>query len=425
MAHVQRYAALARILVVELAAHIRVRDPLEGRRRLLPGFAAADRRHRGHAGVGMALQLHLEAFRPKGAHEAGAAGGGQKPGEVENADAVEGEGLAALRGLSRPRRVSVRRDLGRRIGERRLHARRVFVQQRSAAPRYPAGRGGDPFARRIAERLIVFRMLDIADAPARDPVRVEGVLVRLAQRRPEHAEFLRLPPRHVLVGEVPHEPLHGFHALVALLLDRAGPRHETSAFREVARLLVHAGFDAVTVEQFDQPVAVSRPRAEAGHDPAPVFRVGDGRVRRDGLARVAAGLAKDRRAPHDPGHEVDFGALGDRLVHCAGDLLPLPGAKAVNEGGHDRHAHLLSGHVIGVPHLRRDRRQIVFAVRCRVVAAIHHDAAERQMHQIGGLVVAPGAGVAKGCDTGMDERGKPSLKALGVQPQRIERALGR
>ena len=62
--------------------------------------------------------------------------------------------------------------------------RRRPRSERRAASRYPRVRRGDPFARRIAERLAQLRMLDVGHAPALEPVRIDRVLVRLAQRRP-------------------------------------------------------------------------------------------------------------------------------------------------------------------------------------------------------------------------------------------------
>ena len=79
------------------------------------------------------------------------------------------------------------------------------------------------------------------------------------------------------------------------------------------------------------------------------------------FARVTAGLAQHQRAAHDPRHEVDLGGLRHRLVDRARDVLALARAPAKEQRGDDRERELLAGDVIGVPHLRRDRRQIVLA----------------------------------------------------------------
>ena len=60
---------------------------------------------------------------------------------------------------------------------------------------------------------------------------------------------------------------------------------------------------------------------------------------------------------------------------------PSPLRCAVDQRGDDPGRQLLAGDVIGVPDLRRDRRRVVFEVRVRVVAAIHHDPAEREMNR--------------------------------------------
>ena len=63
MADVQRNAALAGILVVELSAHVVVLDPRQRTSRGIARRASADRRHRRQPRVGIVLPLHLETFR--------------------------------------------------------------------------------------------------------------------------------------------------------------------------------------------------------------------------------------------------------------------------------------------------------------------------------------------------------------------------
>jgi hypothetical protein len=83
--NVERNAALAGVLVVVLAAHIRIGDPGKRRRRQLARLPAADRRHCGEARVRIFFPFDLDAFGAQRRREARAAGGGQKPGKVEDA----------------------------------------------------------------------------------------------------------------------------------------------------------------------------------------------------------------------------------------------------------------------------------------------------------------------------------------------------
>src|SRR5262249_56633351 len=87
----------------------------------------------------------------------------------------------------------------------------------------------------------------------------------------------------------------------------------------------------------------------------------------------------------------------------AGGLPALARGGEEHDGCQERHAHLRPGGVISMPHLRCDRRQVVPATRCWVVAAVHHHAAERQMNEVAALEVAPRPLVAVGRDASMDE----------------------
>src|SRR5881397_1837600 len=97
MPDVQRDPALARVLVVELSAHVGIGHAPERRGGAIARGASADRRHRGHARVRMALQLYLDALGAERGEESRAARGGQEPREIENADSVQREWLAARR----------------------------------------------------------------------------------------------------------------------------------------------------------------------------------------------------------------------------------------------------------------------------------------------------------------------------------------
>ena len=115
VADVQRNAALAGVLVVEMAAHVGVPDPRQRPGRRVARGAAADRRHRRQPRVGIVLPLDLEALRAHRGEKPRAAGRGEKPGEIEDLDA-----------LQRKRLVVQRRDAA---GSRR----RAAVPARSAA----------------------------------------------------------------------------------------------------------------------------------------------------------------------------------------------------------------------------------------------------------------------------------------------------
>src|SRR5215813_13046755 len=82
----------------------------------------------------------------------------------------------------------------------------IFVQQRRPSADRPGGGGAEPFARGVAEGAAQFRVFDVRTTAAGEPMRIEGVLVRLAQRRPEHASLLGFAPGYVLVGEGSHKP---------------------------------------------------------------------------------------------------------------------------------------------------------------------------------------------------------------------------
>ena len=80
-------------------------------------------------------------------------------------------------------------------------------------------------------------MFDIRTTVAGEPMRIEGILVRLTQRRPEHARLLGFTPGYVLIRKGPHEALHGLHwvgALGRLGRLRRGAWNEPSPLRRRA-----------------------------------------------------------------------------------------------------------------------------------------------------------------------------------------------
>src|SRR5437588_6834091 len=97
MPDVQRDPALARVLVVELTAHVGIGHAGQRTGRRVTRRAAADGRHRGHARVRVALELDLDALGAEGGEEPRTAGRGEKPREVEDADPLQRERLGARR----------------------------------------------------------------------------------------------------------------------------------------------------------------------------------------------------------------------------------------------------------------------------------------------------------------------------------------
>ena len=135
---------------------------------------------------------------------------------------------------------------------------------------------------------------------------------------------------------------------------------------------------------------------------------------------MTAGLADDEDPSHHPRHEVDLGGFRYRLVDGTGQALAFPCPPAIEQRSDDRYRELFPGDVVGVPHLGGDWRQIVPAVRGRIVAAVHHDAAESEVHQVRCLEVRPRAVVTKGRHPRHDEGGKLPQQCLSVQTQPVE-----
>ncbi len=148
-------------------------------------------------------------------------------------------------------------------------------------------------------------------------------------------------------------------------------------------------------------------------------------VRDDHGRRVAAGLAVKRGAPEDPLHHVQFGVFADRLVDRARQHLSFPGAAAVLQRADELVGELLARDVIGVPHLRCDRGQVVVPVRLWVIARVHHRTAQGEVDQVRTPVVSPRPGVTKRRHAGVYQPRKPLSQRVATETQAIEGAPAR
>src|ERR1700727_610231 len=93
-------------------------------------------------------------------------------------------------------------------------------------------------------------------------------------------------------------------------------------------------------------------------------------------------------------------------MDCTRDILAKSGSPTFNKRGEDADQKLLARDVIGVPDLRDDRREVVFVGRIWIIAAIHHHAAKREMHEVGSFKAAPWPVIAKRRHPRDDESGK-------------------
>ena len=224
MADIQRNAALAGILVVELPAHVEVFHPRQRPRRGIARRPSADRRHRRQARVGIVLPLHLVAFRAHRGQEPGPTRRGQEPREIQDLHALQRERLVMQRRTPSTRVAA--QDGGNEGRACRFRQDRLGIlpQQRCAPADLPAGPRGQPLAGGITERPPVFRMIHIGKGPPGQPVRIQRVFVRLADRGPQQAGLLRLQPGHVLVGPGAHKPLHHIQHMRPSLVGRCRSR---------------------------------------------------------------------------------------------------------------------------------------------------------------------------------------------------------
>ena len=331
MADVQRNAALAGVLVVELAAHVGVLHPRQRAGRRIARGSAADRRHRGEPRVGIVLPLDLEAFGAHRGEEARAAGGRQEPGEIEDLHTLQRKRLVVQRRDHRAvhRLAAAPGTLGaaRRFAQHRFG---VLAQQRRAPADLPAGLGGQPFAGRVAERCGHARDVARRRRILRlQPVLVERVLMRLANRRPQQAGILRLRHGMSCVGPGADEALHDIQHMRPRFVAWPSSRAPARAFRSASG---GGGCRSACMpylrQQRHQVLQVARAHA-VRDEPAPILGMHDAGRMVWRLHRMPAGQPPQRHAPHHPVHDVEFGIFRHRLMHRHRNVLALPGAMAV------------------------------------------------------------------------------------------------
>ena len=268
----------------------------------------------------------------------------------------------------------------------------------------------------------MLRMMHIGETAARQPMLVQRVFMRLADRRPQQAGILRLPPRHVLIGPGPHETLHHVQHMRPRLVRRGRARHRARLQIDIRTGRLQIRLHAVFAQQRHEVLQIARAHA-VRNEPAAVLGMHDARrgVRR--LQRMPAGQPPQRHPPHHPVHDVQFGVFRHRLMDRHRNVLAEPGAVAVDQRGDDAGGELLARDVIRVPDLRRDRRRVVFQVRIGIVTAIHHDPAQREMDQIGAVEILPRPVVAERRHPRDDQFGKALFQRRAIQTQRgIQRA---
>ena len=171
--------------------------------------------------------------------------------------------------------------------------------------------------------------------------------------------------------------------------------------------VVQVALHAVVLEQGQRPgpgvhadsAASERP---VGEQVAAVLRHGQSRSGDRGRG-VPAGQPLVRLGQVHPVRQVGLGVLADRVVHARGHALPAPRGQAVVQCAQDGHDGHLAADVVGLPHLRGDRRGLIETSRVGIVAAVQHDPAQGQVDQVARGVIRPRAGVAERGDPGPDQ----------------------
>ena len=114
--------------------------------------------------------------------------------------------------------------------------------------------------------------------------------------------------------------------------------------------------------------------------------------------------------------DVKFGIAGRDLVYRYVHPLPDTGPPAAQESPQDPDSHVVTGHLVGLPHLTGDGGCVVFAVDAGLVAAVGHLSAQGQVHQVRAEVAGP--------RTGGSERSDRCVHQFGVAGREIVVAEG-
>ena len=232
---------------------------------------------------------------------------------------------------------------------------------------------------------------------------VDGVFIGLAQGGHQQTRFLHLAPGEIFIGKSAYKSLHRLQAFISLAGGGAGARHKASALGRGGGLHIKAFGQTIFIEYLEKTLAVIGPVAQIGHHPTAIFGMHNSRRGGITLARMAAGLAAHHRAAHHPRHQIHLGGNRHRLMHGARQQLPHARTEAIHHRRHNGHGKLFAGNVIGMPHLRRNRRQIIFATGRGVITAVHHHPAQREMDQIRTFEMRPRAIITKVRHTCNDE----------------------
>ena len=251
-----------------------------------------------------------------------------------------------------------------------------------------------------------------------EPVFVGGVFMRLADGRPQQAGVLRLAPRRAVIGVRSHETLDHLQLVGCTFVHGPGTRNRAGFQVGGFGRCLQVGRHAVAREEGNQVGFVPR-RYAPGHDPAAILGVGHARGAADVFGGMAAGLPVDRRAAHHPGHQVDLGALRHCFMHRTRHLLAVASVLCMYDRGRDAHREVFTGDVVSVPELRRHRRQVVVSSGVGVVAAIHHHAAQGEVHQVAALEVLPGTGVAERRHARNDQVRITGEHGFAVEPEQV------
>jgi hypothetical protein len=92
----------------------------------------------------------------------------------------------------------------------------------------------------------------------------------------------------------------------------------------------------------------------------------------------------------------------------------------MDQRGQNPHQALFARDVIGVPHLRSDRWNVVRAVRRWIVTAVHHWAAKREVDEVGAFEIGPRTVVPKRRHADHDQIREPPTELCLPEPETIK-----